>query len=142
MRHRLSRMLLSQMLGTTKWEKLVFILPFVVLIVDADIFYYSVVNKEPSIIISSGFVLALSLLEIIAAAGEIHDHFSYTKRYATLEKRLSDIVRHFESEPTVGQVMDRFFSEHPDEKLSRYELYPVVCDVLNDEFPNKKREEK
>jgi hypothetical protein len=139
MRHRLSRMLLSQVLGTTKWEKLVFILPFVVLIVDADIFYYSIVNKEPSIIISSGFVLALSVIEIIAAAGEIRDHFSYVRKYSLLERKIADVIRHFESEPTVSQVMEKFFSENPNEKLSRYELYPVVCNILNDEFPNRKR---
>ncbi|NIA10247.1 MAG: hypothetical protein GWP10_11115 [Nitrospiraceae bacterium] len=137
MRHRLSRILLSRAVATTKWEKVVLVLPFVVLIVDMDIFYYAITNKATSIILSSGFVLALSIIEIFAAIGEIQEHITHNKRDSVIEERVSDVVKKFSSEPTVRQVMEKIDSDYPEEKFSRYELYPVVCDVLNELFPRR-----
>lgn len=139
MRHRLARNLLGEAIGTTKWEKLVLVLPFIVLILDMHIFHYSMVNKlQASIIISSGFVLALSIVEIIAALGEINEHLSHAKKYSSLESMVTKVVTQFNHEPTVRQVVEKMSSEYPGERFSRYELYPVVCDVLNNIFPNKK----
>ncbi|MCD6299218.1 MAG: hypothetical protein J7L93_01250 [Thermoplasmata archaeon] len=137
MRHRLARTLMGKAIGATKWEKSVLVLPFVVLVVDTHIFYYSLVNRAPSIILSSGFVLALSIVEIFAALEEISEHLAYAKKHSSLESRVADVVRQFDSEPTVRQVVERMFSEYPGEDFSRYELYPMVCDVLNDMFPRK-----
>jgi len=138
MRHLLGRTLLRELFGTTRWEKLVLLLPFVVLIVDMDIFYYALINKEPSIIISSGFVLTLSIVEIIAALGEINERLSHVKKYSSLESMVTKVVTQFNHEPTVRQVVEKISSEYPGERFSRYELYPVVCDVLNNIFSNKK----
>jgi sensor histidine kinase regulating citrate/malate metabolism len=139
MRHRLSRILIGELLGSTRREKLVLLLPFVVLIFDLLIFHYSIVNREFSIIISSGFVLALSVLEIIAALGEINERLACAKKHSSLESMVTEVAKQFDYEPTVRQVVEKMSYEHPEEKFSRYELYPVVCNVLNDIFPVKKK---
>jgi membrane protein YdbS with pleckstrin-like domain len=74
MRHRFTRNLFSEILKASKLEKIVLIIPFIVLLFDAEIFHYAWVNNEKNILIASGFVFLLSILEIIVVAKEIHEH--------------------------------------------------------------------
>ena len=80
MRHRFARGLLSEILTASRIIKIALLLPFIVLLIDAEIFYYSWTNKEKTILIASGFVLFLSILEIFAVLKEIHEHINNGKQ--------------------------------------------------------------
>ncbi|MCD6474312.1 MAG: hypothetical protein J7K47_05360, partial [Thermoplasmata archaeon] len=80
MRHRFARGLLNEILKATRLEKLTLLLPFIVAIIDAEIFYYSITRKEELIIMFSGFVLFLSVLEIIAVLEEIKMYVERARR--------------------------------------------------------------
>lgn len=134
MRHVLVKTLFREWLGATTWEKLVLILPFIVLILDLHIFLFALDHQEMALIMSSGFVLVLSTLEIIAALEEIHEHMVYARKFSSLEKKVADTIRKFPVRPTVGQVIEKMLRDHPQEDLNRYDLYPVVCEVLNNLF--------
>ncbi len=130
MRHRLFRQICRELVTTTKWERVVLFIPFVVLIIDADIFYYAWTHHKVTLIFLSSIVLILSTAEIIAVIKEIHEHISYAQKYASIEKRVLNTVEKFQEKPTVGQVMAAMSNQDRNE-FSRFEIYPVVCEVLN-----------
>lgn len=130
MRHRLVRQICRELVTTTKWERVVLFIPFVVLIIDADIFYYAWTHHKVTLILLSSIVLVLSSVEIVAVIKEIHEHISYAQKYSSIEQQVLETVKKFQEKPTVGQVMAAM--SHDDGKeFSRFELYPIVCDVLN-----------
>jgi hypothetical protein len=130
MRHRLFREICRELVTTTKWERVVLFIPFVVLIIDADIFYYAWTHHKITLIFLSSIVLILSSVEIVAVIKEIHEHISYAQKYSTIEEQVLDTVKKFPEKPTVGQVMAAL-SNNGKEEFSRFEVYPVVCKVLN-----------
>ncbi len=129
MRHRFIRSLGREMLSATRLEKIVLALPFIVLILDAEIFYYSFLHKETTIIIASSFVLVLSILEIIAVLREIHAHVMEVLKREDIEKKIEDIIEKFERIPTVKEVIEKFCSSYPGEYPTSH-IYHIVCDIL------------
>jgi len=137
MRHRLAKTLFREWLGTSKWEKLVLILPFIVLVLDLHILIYAANHEETALIISSGFVFILSVLEIIAALEEIHERIAYARKCTDLEQMAVQTVKDFPVKPTVGQVIEKMQRDYPRGNFTLYELYPVACDVLNKLFSDE-----
>jgi len=130
MRHRLIRGVFSEILKATKIEKLVLILPFIVLAIDADIFYFAWKNNEKNILIASGFVLFLSILEILVAIKEIHEHVHTLRRREILEERLRKIMKRIKK-PTVRKIVDKFMAEYPKE-FDISEVYHVACRLIDE----------
>jgi hypothetical protein len=141
MRHRLSKTVFREWLATTNWEKLVLILPFIVVLLDSHIFLFAMHHQETALLISSGFVFILSVLEIIAALEEIHTRFVEARKCSDLEKMLIEVVKSCKGRPTVGQIIEKMIKEYPDRDFNPYELYPVACDVLSNMFSDEERDE-
>ena len=131
MRHRLARRLFREFTTATKWEKLVLIIPFIVLFIDADIFYYAWSRHMVSLLILSSFVLVFSVIEIFAALQEIREHIASARKCSELEKRVIDAIGNFPMRPTAGQVIEKMLRDNPHDDIGRYDLYPVVCKVLS-----------
>lgn len=131
MRHRRCRKLFSELGSATRWEKIVLFIPFAVLIVDAEIFYYSLLHHEESIILASGFVLLLSIIEIIAALKEIHVYVSSSVRQIGLEEAIREIIQEM-GDPLVKEVVQKVQRRYPDEGYSRAEIYHLVCKMLDE----------
>ena len=128
MRHRFIRTLFSEVLTASRIIKIALIIPFIVLLIDAEIFYYSWTNNEKTILIASAFVLSLSILEIFAVLGEIHQHISKIRRREILEEKLRKVARKIEK-PTVRKIIDEFMTKYPEE-YSISEVYHVACDLM------------
>jgi hydrogenase maturation factor len=127
-RHRFARGLLNEILKATRLEKLTLLLPFIVAIIDAEIFYYSITRKEELIIMFSGFVLFLSVLEIIAVLEEIKMYVERARRKEEIEERLMKIAKTIEN-PTVKRLIDEFLKEY--EGYSSQEIYPIACRIID-----------
>ncbi len=134
MRHRFIRTLFGEIFKATRIEKIVLLLPFLVLIFDAEIFYFALLHKEKNIMIASAFVLFLSVLEIIAVFGEIHERISGIRRKEILMEKLRQIAENMKK-PTVRKIMDTFMEKYGEE-YSVNEVYHATCDLLS-EFGNK-----
>lgn len=131
MRHRLFRKTLEEIGKATRWEKIILLIPFIVLIVDAEIFYYSVVHHETVIIFASGFVLLLSVLEIIAALKEIHIFVSSTARQTGLEEIIRETIQEM-GNPQVREVVEKVKKRYAEEGYGRQEIYHCVCKILDE----------
>lgn len=110
-------------------KKLTLLLPFIVLAIDAEIFYYSLMRKEETIIIASSFVLLLSIMEIIAVSKEIVGYINKTKKEADIEKDIIKIIEEM-SNPNVKKVVNKFMEMNKG--YSMQEVYPVVCKLINE----------
>ncbi len=131
MRHRRCRKLLSELGSATRWEKIVLLIPFVVLLVDAEIFYYSLLHHEEIIILASGFVLFLSIIEIIAALKDIHVYVSSSVRQTGLEEIIRETIQEM-GDPLVKEVVEKVRQRYPDEGYGRDEIYHLVCKMLDE----------
>ena len=130
MRHRIVRTIFAEISKATWIEKIVLIIPFIVLLIDAEIFYYAWTHKEITILIASGFVLCLSLLEIIAVVSEIHGHITSNRKREIIEVRIMKITKRMRK-PTVRKIMDAFMDKYPNE-YNMSEVYPIVCDLMSE----------
>ncbi len=112
MRHRYCRKFLEELGSATRWEKIVLIIPFIVLLADAEIFYYSIIHHDELIILASGFVLFLSIIEIIAALKEIHVYVSSSVRQTGLEEIIREIIQEM-GDPLVKEVVKKYGNAIP-----------------------------
>jgi hypothetical protein len=131
MRHRLFRRTLSEIGKATRLEKIILLIPFIFLIVDAEIFYYSLVHHELTIIIASVFVLLLSVLAIIAAIQEIYSYVSRVIKNTGLENIVKEAIMELNN-PPVKQVVEKILTMGPVVCYSRSEIYHMVCKPLHD----------
>ena len=129
MRHRFIREWTKDFIKANIIKKLTLLLPFIVLIIDAEIFYYSLTRKEETIIIASSFVLLLSIMEIIAVSKEIVGYINKTKKEADIERDIIKIIEEM-SDPNVKKVVNKFMEMNKG--YSMQEVYPVVCKIINE----------
>ena len=128
MRHRFIRSLFGEVLTAGRLAQIVLLIPFIVLLLDAEIFYYAWNHNEEIVLIASGFVLLLSILEIIVVFGEIHQKLSIIKRRDILEERLTKIANNI-TKPTVKKLMNEYVKQFPNEEKFG-EVYRVACDLM------------
>ena len=128
MRHRFVRNLFKEVLTASRVIKIAFIMPFIVLLLDAEIFYYAWTHHEKVILITSGFVFILSILEIFAVAKEIHEYLSSIKNRELIMERLRKMARKMEK-PTVRNLMDEFMKKYGGEH-GVDEVYAAACEVM------------
>jgi len=127
-RHRFIREWAKDFIKANVIEKIILLLPFIVLIIDAEIFYYSLTRGEETIIIASSFVLLLSIMEIIAVSKEIVSYINKTKREADIEKEIIKIIEEMDN-PNVKKVVNKFMEMNKG--YSMQEVYPVVCKIID-----------
>ncbi len=130
MRHRFLRERIKEIFSATIFEKIAIIVPFIVMLWDIEIFYYSLVNREKHIFIFSIFVLILSFTEIIVVMDEIHQHFSERRKKKALKKIVKKIADESE-EKNVKKIVRKVIKKHPEYSIS--EVYHVACELLNEE---------
>ena len=132
MRHKLFRRTLQEIGKATRWEKMALVLPFLVLVLDAHIFYYAAYHHvHAAITVASGFVLILSVLEIFACLKEIHAYVSSTARQACLEETIREIIQEL-GDPQVREVVAKVMKRCPDEGYGRSEIYRCACKILDE----------
>jgi hypothetical protein len=126
-RHRFARAFITNVLRATRAEKIALILPFIVLLFDLEIFYYSLMEKAVNIMIASSFVLFLSILEIVAVIEEIYAYVGKMRRRELIEDDVLDAIKSIEN-PTVREVIEYIMDK--DNDYTFQELYPVVCKII------------
>jgi len=127
-RHRFVRGLLNEILKATRLEKITLLLPFIVALIDAEIFYYSLKRREELLIIFSAFVLFLSILEIIAVLEEIRMFVERAMRREEIEEKMMKLAKKLEN-PTVKKLIDEFMKKYRE--YSSQEVYPIACRIID-----------
>jgi len=130
MRHRFIRSFMGEIFKASKLEKIVLIIPFIVLIIDLEIFIFAWQKKEFYIFINASFVLFLSILEIIAVVKEINEHISSVRNREIIMESLRRMAKKMER-PTVRKLMDEFIRKHRED-YGVDEVYAAACEVMSE----------
>lgn len=128
MRHRFARAFIKNLLSASRAEKIALILPFIVLMFDLEIFYYSLRENAVNILIASSFVLFLSIVEIVAVIEEIFIYVKKTRRREMMEDEIFNAIKDMDK-PTVREVIEKIMNKHHEYTFQ--ELYPVVCKIID-----------
>lgn len=116
-------------------EKITFILPFFVIIVDIILIEHAIRINEHYIIALTTILFFLSLIEIIVVIREIHEHRSYIIFEENLTIKLDDYIIE-ERKKNVKETVQEFIEKYPEFKNYRNEVYHITCDIMEE---HKKR---
>lgn len=110
-------------------EKITFIPPFVVLIVELILIRHAILIKEAYVIVLTIILLILSVIEIILVFSEIHEHYQHSNFDRILTIRLDDFILESKNR-NVKEIIDEFLEKNPQYSKNRDEIYHVACEIM------------
>jgi len=114
-----------------RFEKLSFILPFLILIVEGILLAHALSIDVPDLMIVelTTVLLAISFVEIIFVAGEIHDHYQRSNFDKILTIKLDDFILQSKKN-NVKKIVEDFIELYPKYKNHRNEIYHTSCQIM------------
>ena len=114
-----------------RFEKLSFILPFVILFVEGVLLAHALTIDAPDIMVVelTLILLVISVIEIIFVFGEMHEHYTQTNFDRILTIRLDDYIMEHKFK-NVKKIVEDFIKKHPEYSAKRNEIYHTTCQIL------------
>ena len=110
-------------------EKISFVLPFFVIIIDIIILEHAIRIQEVYIIVLTTLLFFLSVVEIAVAMGEIHDRYQQNNFERTLTIKLDDFMLE-QKNSNVKKIVEDFIDMHLEYKNKRSEIYHITCQIM------------
>jgi hypothetical protein len=124
------RNFLKEFAESPKIEKITFLLPFLVIIVDIILIEHAIRINEYYIIVLTTLLFILSILEIIVVVREIHYHRKDLLFEETLTITLDDFIIAGRKKNVIETVQE-FIDLYPQYKNYRNKVYHITCDIMN-----------
>ena len=123
------RTYIKEFAESPRFEKISFIPPFLILIVDIILIRHALNVNEGYVIVLTAILLVISIIEILFVVEEIHEHYLRTNFDRILTIRLDDYI--FEkNKKNVKNIVEGFISTYPNYSKNRNEIYHVVCQIM------------
>jgi hypothetical protein len=118
-----------------KTEKLSFIPPFLILIVEAILLLHALTIDVPDIMVVelTTILLIISIIEIFLVGQEIHEHFTKNNFDRILTIKLDDFITETK-EKNVKTIVTNFIEENPKYNSNRNEIYHIACQILETHY--------
>jgi len=118
-----------------KTEKLSFIPPFLILIVEAVLLLHALTIDVPDIMVVelTAILLVISFVEIFLVGKEIHEHYSKNNFDRVLTIKLDDFITETR-EKNVKKIVTTFIDENPKYSSNRNEIYHTACQILETHY--------
>ena len=110
-------------------EKISFVLPFFVIVIDIIILEHAIRIKETYIIVLTTLLFFLSVFEITVVTGEIHDRYQQSNFERTLTIRLDDFILE-RKKNNVKKIVEEFTEIYPHYRNHRNEIYHITCQIM------------
>jgi len=110
-------------------EKISFVLPFFVIVIDIIILEHAIRIREGYIIVLTTLLFFLSLIEIMVVMGEIHDHYRKNNFERTLTIKLDDFILE-RKDKNVKKIVEDFIEINPQYNNHRNETYHITCQIM------------
>ena len=110
-------------------EKISFVLPFFVIVIDIIILEHAIRIREAYIIVLATLLFFLSVVEIAVAMGEIHDRYQQNNFERTLTIKLDDFILE-RKKNNVKKIVEDFIDMHLEYKNKRSEIYHITCQIM------------
>jgi len=128
-RLRMLRSFIQELAESPLIEKISFILPFFVIIVDIILMEHAIRINAHYIIALTTILFFLSLIEIAVVIREIHGHRQYSVFEQKLTIKLDDFVLQ-QKEKNVKKIIEDFIDMHSEYKNKRSEIYHIACQIM------------
>jgi hypothetical protein len=110
-------------------ERMSFIPPFFILALEIILIVHAVIVQEMFVIMLTSILVAISIIELLLVAFEIHEHYMSSNFDRILTIKLDDFI--IEKKITnVKIIVSDFLSQHPEYEVHRNEIYRITCQVL------------
>ena len=111
-------------------EKVSFILPFFVIIIDIILIEHALRINEPYIIAFTTILFLLSVIEVGVVIREIHEHYQYSSFERLLTIKLDDFILEQKIQNNVKFIVEEFMKENPNYESFRNEVYHITCQIM------------
>lgn len=124
-----TRRYLKEIAESPRAEKMAFIPPFVILITESVLLVHAIQLAEPMVIMLTGLLLFVSIIELFLILREMHLHRMQTTFERELTIRLDDFIieRHMGN---VSNIVTLFLQEYEEYKASRTTIYHIACQIM------------
>ena len=114
-----------------RFEKISFIPPFLILVVEGVLLAHALTIDVPDIMVVelTMILLAISIVEIIFVSTEMHEHYTKNNFDKILTIRLDDFITE-RKEKNVKKIVTDFIERHPEYEKYRNEAYHTTCQIL------------
>jgi hypothetical protein len=114
-----------------RFEKMSFIPPFIILIVEGILLIHALTIDVPDIMVVelTMILLAISIVEIYFVFGEMHRHYTQNNFDKILTIRLDDFITE-RKEKNVKKIVTDFIDKYPEYSAKRNEIYHTTCQIL------------
>ena len=114
-----------------RFEKISFVPPFLILIVEVVLLAHALTIDVPDIMVVelTTVLLIISLVEILFVSQEIHGHYQRTNFDRILTIRLDDFIIESKKK-NVKHLVEEFVEAHPNYRSHRNEIYHITCQIM------------
>jgi hypothetical protein len=112
-----------------KTDKLSFIPPFFILILEIILITHAIIENNEFVIWLTLILLIISIIEIIFVTREIHEHYQSNNFDRELTIRLDDFIIE-KNEKNVQTIVEKFIDLHPNYEIYRNEIYHISCQIM------------
>jgi len=116
---------------SSRAEKISFIPPFLILVVEVILLTHAFTIDVPDIMVVelTAILLIISIIEILLVSREIHEHYTRGNFDRILTIRLDDFIIE-RNEKSVKKIVTDFIEQHPNYSSHRSEIYHTTCQIL------------
>jgi len=114
-----------------RFEKISFIPPFLILIVEFILIEHELTTENPDIMVIelTAILLIISIVEIVFVVQEMHQHYARSNFDRTITIRLDDFIRK-NKKGNVQQLVADFTECNPEYYTHRNEIYHIACQIM------------
>jgi len=114
-----------------KFEKLSFIPPFLILILELILLAHALTIDVPDIMVVelTTVLLVISIIEILFVSSEIHEHYQKNTFERILTIKLDDFILQ-KKEKNVKKIIADFLKQNPKFEKYRNKIYHITCQIL------------
>jgi len=137
---------IKEVSSSSRAEKLSFIPPFLIIIVESVLLIHALSINVPDIMVVelTTVLLIISIIEIILVSREIHSHYQRSNFDKILTIRLDDFIIE-KKKKNVKKIVEEFIEKYSKYSNYRSEIYHTACQILEthkEEQLEKKIEDK
>ncbi|HDO19296.1 MAG TPA: hypothetical protein ENG74_01070 [Thermoplasmatales archaeon] len=129
-RYRWFRSWLKEIVESTFVEKVLLMLPFVILVLDLYMLNHALHVNDVYVIMPATLLFIFSVAEIVVALDEIHEHAKESILSRKISSRVRSLIKNSNEKLTVKRVMALSLEKYPELKKYRKQLYHIVCQTL------------
>ncbi len=126
------RSFIKEFKESERFEKLSFIPPFIILILELILLIHALIEDTSDLIVVelTTVLLAISIIEIFLVSREIHEHYQKDSFQQEMTIRLDDFILERRMD-NVSRIVEEFLKENRQYCKDRNAIYHLACQIMD-----------